>query len=559
MNVYSELVRAQFENRTTNPTPSARTPGRAWWRTDLSELWIDNGVRVTRWPAEYYVNVKDPAYGAVGSDVTKDTAGFLAAYATGKLVFVPAGSYIINDFLPVSGSGAGMIGAGNDAGGTLITYTGSIGGTIIGSNSTTIYSGVLMRDFALTTNAGQTGTHGIDISQWSQGSRLEHLSLQVRGNNAVVIYGKPPTTNFGASPYYTEIDQCDCTAGSIYTGAIGILFDVNRVAGGDNSHQGPNANRIHGGRFFNLDVGVDIRAGQQNVVDAIDCENIFVDAIRLGNPTADETRNAVSATQDTITFAALTYNAVNFYAGGGMSVTTASDSKTRYYEIKSNTATIITLRNGFKIIPAGGDSCSLWAPDAKGNCIRDCRQEGASGANFLTKYPGAELTTLAGTSTVSSIGAGKIINTEILKCTDRLNAERWFDPIPLVFTYVGVTAGLSSQVIYPGGANAPFLHQYQWQVVGITAQMSANITAGDISIWVQDNGTNINVDADLVLNTTNLFNAGGIRTMFQSYAPGKITNVSPGRPLQLAMTTSAGLLPTGTATLTITLLVQLMA
>jgi hypothetical protein len=66
--------------------------------------------------AGIFVNVKDPAYGAVGDGVTDDTTAITAAAAAagGGVVFFPAGTYKVTT-LALSGSNINWWGAGNGA------------------------------------------------------------------------------------------------------------------------------------------------------------------------------------------------------------------------------------------------------------------------------------------------------------------------------------------------------------------------------------------------------------------------------------------------------------
>ena len=98
------------------------------------------------------VSVKD--FGAVGDGVTDDSAAFLAAHATGKAVFVPAGTYLVNVNLAASntfvfGEGAASIIKSYDAGLTAVSVT--------SPNLATVYENITFRDLSFQADVATLG------------------------------------------------------------------------------------------------------------------------------------------------------------------------------------------------------------------------------------------------------------------------------------------------------------------------------------------------------------------------------------------------------------------
>lgn len=125
------------------------------------------------------VSVKD--FGAVGDGVANDTAAIQAAVDTGRVVFVPAGTYKITASITLT-SGGGLVGEGEKTnfvrfftGGQLIRYP---GGNSAGD-------AIILRDFRITCDASITvvdGDTGIDmgyVSQW--GGRGEIFNIYIKG------------------------------------------------------------------------------------------------------------------------------------------------------------------------------------------------------------------------------------------------------------------------------------------------------------------------------------------------------------------------------------------
>jgi hypothetical protein len=119
------------------------------------------------------VNVKDITYGALGNDIHDDTAAFVAAIATGKIVYVPYGVYKITSHLLIPEGG--IIGEGW---GTGVTAKSSIlkfynlGSAInIGAIYTRVASGkgghVRLENIRIIGNSWDVSTgancHGLDI------------------------------------------------------------------------------------------------------------------------------------------------------------------------------------------------------------------------------------------------------------------------------------------------------------------------------------------------------------------------------------------------------------
>lgn len=93
MNVYGELIRAQLENLTANPSPALA--GRLWWRTDLNRAYVDWGGAVypllgaptvqkftsTGTTTGYLFNVSTTSTVAVGDTYTNNAHTFTVLVA----------------------------------------------------------------------------------------------------------------------------------------------------------------------------------------------------------------------------------------------------------------------------------------------------------------------------------------------------------------------------------------------------------------------------------------------------------------------------------------------
>jgi Pectate lyase superfamily protein/Right handed beta helix region len=80
---------------------------------DVGGMWMSGGLD-SPWMAlnGEVANVKDPVFGAVGDGVTDDTAAINAALATGKVVFLPPGIYLISASLVMTLNGTVIRGSG---------------------------------------------------------------------------------------------------------------------------------------------------------------------------------------------------------------------------------------------------------------------------------------------------------------------------------------------------------------------------------------------------------------------------------------------------------------
>ena len=90
--------------------PAAALVGRlAWLTDDVRGLYADIG---SQWVAINggIANVQN--YGAVGDGITDATDAVQAAMATGKSVYFPDGTYLIDEILPLSFSGQAFYGNG---------------------------------------------------------------------------------------------------------------------------------------------------------------------------------------------------------------------------------------------------------------------------------------------------------------------------------------------------------------------------------------------------------------------------------------------------------------
>jgi hypothetical protein len=122
----ADLITAQvFSNKTLDSTctfesllqsyasaglPVPSLTGRLAWLTDGTRgLFADTGVQWVPVAGDI-ANVKN--FNAVGDGIVNDSAAILAAIATGKPVYFPVGTYLVNSILPLSFAGQSFYGDG---------------------------------------------------------------------------------------------------------------------------------------------------------------------------------------------------------------------------------------------------------------------------------------------------------------------------------------------------------------------------------------------------------------------------------------------------------------
>ncbi len=498
-------------------------------------------------PKGPWINVRD--FGAQGNGTTDDTTAIQAAMDAGGAIVFPTGDYKVTATLLFKQSSTALIGQGadNSYGGpaSRLSWAGPPSSTFVGCNGATAFVGLYISRMLFDAN-NIDGTKCLNASLFAESCRVRDNVFNMHGSNSRGIYAI--ANSVGTAPYYCEFADNDfygsCN-GTTVTGSVGIYFDRLLVGG---VWWGPNANHIHGGRFSALDQGIWIRAGADNVIDCFNGESNIVDHIRLGDPTADATGTVSSSTKQVVTCTGTPFTANAANSAGAKHV----GSVTQYGEVQSNTASAVTMLTPFSTIPVASDTISLWYTACSRNFIRAYRTEGAAGCNGLTIYPGAFGTIVEG-STVQSLGGGKTILSYVGFASEKLNAENWKDPVAIPFMCASVPTNSTLELGAEGGpTRVPILGA--WQVVGILAKLDGNITAGSLSIWIQDNGGNVNSAADLILDSNSDQTQGGSNAV-RYFPPEYIISAGRSRYFGLSITTSAAFAPI-TLNLNITVLLQ---
>lgn len=149
-----------------------------------------------------YENIK--AYGAVGDNVTDDTTAFTSAIAasviSGKLVWVPAGTYKISQHILVPTGCKGIIGAGNIKSIIIPLIAGLVANDGIFIMAAGI-SGFIMRDLQLNYSGATFITNLVSALKFSGNAlylELTNLHLECQGLSAVTI----------DTAAYVSIDGC---------------------------------------------------------------------------------------------------------------------------------------------------------------------------------------------------------------------------------------------------------------------------------------------------------------------------------------------------------------
>jgi len=493
-------------------------------------------------------------YGAIGDGISDDTAAIQAALNCQREIYLPAGTYKVTSSLQFKGDGQVLYGDGR-YGQTIVNWGGGTNDVVIENNGTTLRNNITIRDFRIELNGG-TGKDGciaIDFSHFDYSS-FERLVLVVYGNTTRGVYGIGRTT--GDRPYYNQFKQIDCFSNNINGGTTNsVAYYLDRVLVSNFNYNGPNANRFSGGRISGFDTMVKMIDGNGNVFRELIGESMKTAHYDFG-ATFDDSGTATAGAINTLTDSGKSW-AANQFVGGAVEITGGTGSG-QFREILSNTSTAITVNPYWRTLPDATSTYRVYSNHGQGNVIVDAYAEGDAPSNpsFLVLRPGVQKTMIRG-GEISSLGSGLAINASLTHLNDKFQPGNWSDLIPITFFSDNLAASQTNLVLgIPGQVVSEILLPGSWHVHSANIRCSAAITAGSAQLWVTADGTKINSTADVLLNSSNTFNAtGAIRQ--DIFSPSLIVNSSPAKRIGMVVTTDAGWLPAGTNDLYITLFVQI--
>jgi hypothetical protein len=370
------------------------------------------------------VSVMD--FGAVGNGVADDTAAIQAAIdsVAGPLtVFLPPGTYLITSTIYLRRSRVRLVGAGVSS--TFVKYTNAAGGIAFSGDTNTFnslltYADCALEDFEVLSSAAGTDPQiVVDLTSFS----YSHFSInaQNRRVGGRIYYGQG---NAGTSPYFNHIESRGLFGGTDRT-QIAIQFHGGAWAGGSS---GPNANIIGPiTRAASLAVIFDFKVGLQNLVSQVTGESINDAYVLLGG------NAAVSSGTSTGSNGQITLNdtgkawTVNAFVNGAVRINSGTGAgQTR--KIRSNTATALTLKEPWVVVPDATSTYEVFELRSAGNKFSQFRGEGLSSDNpdFIYAYPDCDQNEFDQVD-VSSLGTGKIVNDNSGSFTQKLYAgERVF-------------------------------------------------------------------------------------------------------------------------------------
>ena len=222
-------------------------------------------------------------FGADPTGATDSKNAIQAALDTGKVVFMPVGTYRTNSPLIISKSCRGILGEiFGDGDGTRIDYYGTDAAIKLydGTSGTRRVTQARVENIAI--RVQNAGVNGIDFTDASY-CTFRDLFIRLLNSNQAGIYGKG--NGLGSSPYYNIFDGVKIFGNAdnvTNPGQRGYYFQ-GELAGGFGSN-GPNANMIsNGGQISGVSHGVHIESGTGNVFSNMIMETIAEYAYRFGN------------------------------------------------------------------------------------------------------------------------------------------------------------------------------------------------------------------------------------------------------------------------------------
>ena len=429
-------------------------------------------------------NVLD--FGAVGDDIADDTAAIQAAIdssASGLTVYLPAGVYKITDTILFKRNRVRLVGDG--FGITRIHYVNASGGIAVSGDSAKTaslnaysYCGIEGISFGpASTNATEAANAPeivLDITSFSYSTF--DVAVQTLRTNGVCIYGQG---NAGTSPYYNRISGYlfggDGALGTNYT-QTGIKFAQGAWAGGSN---GPNANIVKGiGRAAALDILIDLQAGTGNMFSEISGESINTAYWRLNFNSAVDSGTSTGSNTAVAFFDTGKSWAVNQYANDAVKITGGTGAG-QVRMIASNTATQLSVRDAWAVLPDNTSTYEIYEGKAQGNTWTLGRAEGLASLNpdFVQAYPGADKHRMFANE-VQSLGTGLFVRDESGSARNS-----WFGDSKVTFTETIANPGASANIdVYPklsvfGGVGFAGSYTLEWlNVRSLTASLGDDAT-----------------------------------------------------------------------------------
>lgn len=503
-----------------------------------------------------FVSVKD--FGAVGDGVIDDTAAIQAAIdsgntglvgASGVTVYFPPGRYKITDTLLLKRSGVKLLGAGFSA--SRIVYENAAGGVAVSGDAaktaslnTYSYCTVKGIGFGQGSSSAFAAANDpdiyIDITSFSYSTF--DVVVQTLRPNGVCIYGQG---NNGASPYYNKIAGWlfgGVSSGTNYT-QTGIKFAQGAWAGGSN---GPNANMIGPiPRAAGLGILVDLQSGTGNLFNQISGESIndyyfrfnFNAAVDSGTSTGSNGQVTFIDTSKAWTSNAFTGDAVKITGGTGSG---------QVRMINTNSATTLTLREPWAVIPDATSTYEIYEGKAQGNRVSQCRAEGLASLNpdFIYAAPGTDKTEVD-QSEVQALGSGLFVRDE-----SGSPKNNWYSQSRIVMTENITNPGPSANIdLYNrlsvfGGVRFAGNYVVEWlRVATITTTLGDTLTAR-----LDVGGTSPGVGSDMTLLAQVV--TGQSQSMAMPTATQKILRDSTNRGVFVNVQTGAAFSATADATVT---------
>jgi len=279
------------------------------------------------------VSVLDFA-GVDPSGATDSTAGMIAAHATGKMIYYPAGNYHFNSdagSIPIPGGPGGFFGAGIIGDGAYQTFLTDTG---VGSNDCFNYTGSVagrFENFQLRPFTSKTGGYGIRIGPASG----EVSAMRVF---QIVINSLPNGINFSAASRWSVIaSQFYSPSGDAIT-----VNNTNVADSGDSSitncdfeNNSPGSNLLSNGirqiasgglkitanKFNNLNIGYLLDLGLSSTSDLLitgnSFENSHTTAIQLQRTSGSAVFSHAVITGNEILVSSTTTNSIGVLCNNG--------------------------------------------------------------------------------------------------------------------------------------------------------------------------------------------------------------------------------------------------
>ncbi len=379
-------------------------------------------------------------WGARFDDSTDDRAAIQATIDSSALpmtVMLPGRTGRITGTIYLRRSRVKIVGLGVSA--TFIRYVNAAGGIAFSGdtdtyNSLNTYADCALEEFEVLSSAAGTDPQiVVDVTSFS----YSHFSInaQNRRVGGRIYYGQG---NAGTSPYFNHFESRGLFGGTDRT-QIAFQFHGGAWAGGSS---GPNANIIGPiTRAASLAVIFDFKVGLQNLVSQVTGESINDAYVLLGGNAAVSSGTSTGSNGQLTLIDTGKAWSTNAYVNGAVRINTGTGAgQTR--KIRSNTATTLTLKEPWVVVPDATSTYEVFELRCAGNKFSQIRGEGLSSDNpdFIYAYPDCDHNEFDQVD-VSSLGTGKIVNDNSGSFTQKLYAgER------VLITHSFVNPGASANV-----------------------------------------------------------------------------------------------------------------